>query len=492
MRQPRGNGAEAAAPARAGVAETEAAGPEPGYWGRVPLEQERLALHYEMVPLAELKPWAENPRFNEGAVPKLMKLIEAHGFAGVIVATPDGVIRAGHTRFKAVQKLGWLEIPVEWKNFPTKEAAEEYALADNKSAEWADWNHELLGKLFKRRREIDLGGLMARTGFTKGQIRFVNEKGTGAFAGTLRERFGQAPFSVFNTMSGDWPERKRTWLGLGIQSEIGREGQVHQKNTLPEARGKGMTEKSVFDPVLTELMYEWFSPPGGQVVDPFAGGSVRGIVAAVLGRRYWGCDLGKEQVVANREQQAEIWGQNPKEGWSKPEWVVGDATKRLKEAPQADLLFSCPPYGDLEKYGNGTADLSEMPYEAFCRAYASIVRLAAGRLKPNRFAVFVVGNYRNGPHGFYRDLVGVTVRAFKAAGLGYYNEGVLLNPLGTLPMRIPRAFEAARKLGKAHQNVLIFTKGSPKLATAAIRPSQPKRQPQRVAAAPAPVFGGRP
>lgn len=59
---------------------------------------------------------------------------------------------------------------------------------------------------------------------------------------------------------------------------------------------------SVFDPVLCELVYRWFSPAGGLVLDPFAGGSVRGVVAGVLGRRYAGLDLSAEQVLANETQ----------------------------------------------------------------------------------------------------------------------------------------------------------------------------------------------
>ncbi|KKK48239.1 hypothetical protein LCGC14_3147140, partial [marine sediment metagenome] len=57
---------------------------------------------------------------------------------------------------------------------------------------------------------------------------------------------------------------------------------------------------SIFDPVLCEIAYRWFSPPDGRVLDPFAGGSVRGIVAAYLGRDYTGIDLSLPQVEANR------------------------------------------------------------------------------------------------------------------------------------------------------------------------------------------------
>ena len=66
------------------------------------------------------------------------------------------------------------------------------------------------------------------------------------------------------------------------------------------------TGTSIFDPVLCELAYRWFCPLGGMVADPFAGGSVRGIVAAALGYHYTGFELRGEQVDANAIQAARI------------------------------------------------------------------------------------------------------------------------------------------------------------------------------------------
>lgn len=103
---------------------------------------------------------------------------------------------------------------------------------------------------------------------------------------------------------------------------------------------------SIFDPVLCELAYQWFCPPGGRVLDPFAGGSVRGIVAAVLGRNYIGIELRSEQCAANEKQAAEICGGGPV-------WHCGDACDVLPTLSAGfDFLFSCPPYGNLEVYSD--------------------------------------------------------------------------------------------------------------------------------------------
>lgn len=80
------------------------------------------------------------------------------------------------------------------------------------------------------------------------------------------------------------------------------------------------------------------------------------------------------------------------------------------------------------------------------------------KLKDDRFAVFVVGEIRDG-RGAYRDFVGLTKRLFMANGLHLYNDGILLETYGTAPMRAGKQFSAGRKTVKVHQNVLVFYKG---------------------------------
>lgn len=77
------------------------------------------------------------------------------------------------------------------------------------------------------------------------------------------------------------------------------------------------------------------------------------------------------------------------------------------------------------------------------------------------FACFVVGDIRD-KNGCYRNFVGDTINAFKDSGLNYYNEIILVNSAGSLPIRINKQFNSGRKIGKRHQNVLVFFKGNPK------------------------------
>jgi len=223
------------------------------------------------------------------------------------------------------------------------------------------------------------------------------------------------------------------------------------------------TGTSIFDPVLCELVYRWFCPGGGQIIDPFAGGSVRGIVAAKLGYAYTGIDLSSRQLEANRIQAATICKDGPT-----PTWVDGNSLEieALLEDVRADLVFSCPPYADLEIYSDDERDLSTMPYEEFRSVYTEIIAACVRMLKPNRFACFVVGDIRD-KDGFYRGFPWHTVQAFQDAGARLYNEAILVTAVGSLPVRITRQFSGGRKLGKTHQNLFVFCKGDPMLAARA-------------------------
>ena len=216
---------------------------------------------------------------------------------------------------------------------------------------------------------------------------------------------------------------------------------------------------SIFDPVLCELAYSWFTAPGALVLDPFAGGSVRGLVAAYLGRQYVGVDLRAEQIGANEAQARAIAPDNP------PRWIVGNSLTDLPDE-EVDFVFSCPPYYDLEIYSEQPGDLSALAtYGEFLEEYRQIVAQCVARLRPDRFACFVVGDIRDDKAGIYRNFVSDTIAAFQDAGAMLYNEAILVTAVGSLPIRAAKQFTSSRKLGKTHQNVLVFVKGDPRKAT---------------------------
>jgi DNA modification methylase len=264
---------------------------------------------------------------------------------------------------------------------------------------------------------------------------------------------------------------------LGFSQQAAEEGLNHYRKTnrlVPGGAGVNTAPRgvdageegnangtSIFDPVLCELVYRWFSPGDGAILDPFAGGSVRGIIAAEMGRRYTGIDLSAAQLEANEEQARRICRN------SRPLWLCGDSTNVSALAlGEYDFLFSCPPYADLERYSDDPRDLSTMSYPQFLAAYRWIIAQCAAMLRPDRFACFVVGDVRE-PGGAYRNFTGATIEAFEDAGLRLYNEAILVTMVGSLPVRVGKQFASSRKLGKTHQNVLVFLKGDAKKAAQA-------------------------
>lgn len=275
---------------------------------------------------------------------------------------------------------------------------------------------------------------------------------------TLRDRFLEPPFSVLDGKSGSWQKRKKKWLDMGIKSEEGRNAEcLIGKNKGDNDYMPDMASgTSIFDPGLCELMYTWFCPKGGDILDPFAGGSVRGIVAHKLGYNYTGIELRPEQVEANIKQGKELLPED-----NQPKWICGDSNVVLDTLQNKtyEFIFSCPPYANLEVYSDIEGDLSNMDYKSFLVNYRSIIKKAVTLLGSGGYAVFVVGDVRD-ERGYYVDFISDTIKAFidpfnGAAKL--YNNMILLDPIGTAMIRA-RKFETSKKVVKIHQNVLVFKK----------------------------------
>lgn len=312
-------------------------------------------------------------------------------------------------------------------------------------------------------------------------------------------KFTFPPFSILDTRMGKWKNRKKAWMRLGIQGELGRQpnedseklgisyrrvldgfgGGIkkyydkknayakigkefpdHAKtidNFVKESTKKN-TGTSVFDPVLTELMYKWFCPYKGRILDPFAGGSTRGIVAEVLGYDYTGIEIRTDQIDSNMAQVSELGIQ--------PDWRLGDSTNLLDyigDDDQFDMIFTCPPYYDLEFYSGGGGDGSmHDTYEEFIQWYYDVFEQAVKKLKDDRFLVVVVGEARNRKSGAFYGFVPDNFNVFNSLGLTYYNELILVTSVGSLIMRAGKIFDQVRKIGKQHQNVLVFYKGNPR------------------------------
>ena len=269
---------------------------------------------------------------------------------------------------------------------------------------------------------------------------------------SLKEQFGANPFTVFDVKEQSWRERKQWWNNKGILPPL---EPLQSKSMVNMPDDKFIRTASTFDPVLCEMMYRWYCPEGGTILDPFAGGSVRGIVAGYLGYKYTGIDIRPEQVASNIDQASRILGPD-----KLPEWIAGSSNVVLFEQFLADrrfdMLFTCPPYFNLEVYSDIEGDLSNMEWPAFIGTYRSIIRKACALLKKDAMAIIVVGEVR-ARNGYLYGFVPATVKAFEDCGLKYYNEAVLETPVVSAQKRASSTMRHG-KLVKVHQNVLMFKK----------------------------------
>jgi DNA modification methylase len=250
------------------------------------------------------------------------------------------------------------------------------------------------------------------------------------------------PFSILDTKQGYWLDRKKYWKNL-----IGDNGETRE-NLISDFYGT-----SILDPVLAEISNRWFGIDNGNTFDCFAGDSVFGYVSDALGNKFTGIELRQEQADLNNER---LKG-------SKSKYICDDGVNVLKHIPAAsqDLLFSCPPYYDLEVYSELENDASNQNnYKDFLKIINKAFTGAIKCLKEDRFAVIVVGDIRD-EKGFYYGFVDDVKNIFLQNGLQVYNEMIIAESLGTLPQRVGR-YMNNRKIGKCHQNILVFYKGNPK------------------------------
>ena len=306
-------------------------------------------------------------------------------------------------------------------------------------------------------------------------------------APSLVDRFIVPPFSILDTRKGYWQKRKKVWRELIGDAGETREDTciVHLEMRYPNIYYKlkekrkelGITfreyldkyvseeEKredskvltsgvSLFDPVLAEVLCKWFTPSeGSKIFDPFAGDTQKGLVFATCGHTFRGVELRQEQVDVN-ERIIEGRGLDVA-------YICDDGRNVAKhiEADSQDLLFSCPPYYDVEVYSDLPNDASnQCTYEEFLQILRDAFNSAVACLRNNRFAVVVVGDVRDKRTGCYYDFVGDVKRIFKDAGMPLYNEVVLIESGASTALRVANCMKT-RKMVKCHQNVLVFYKG---------------------------------
>lgn len=280
------------------------------------------------------------------------------------------------------------------------------------------------------------------------------------------------PFSVINSRQPYFRERLNYWQTMGLRSNEGRlEGlaydnrrmikydETHRVNDKP-ADIITLNGTSMFNPVLCEILYTWFTIPNSKILDPFAGGVVRGAMASILGHSYVGYDISKNQVESNRQLYKEL--QDRLDFEDNTIWVNDNSQHiDMNEIADFDMVLTCPPYYNLERYTNDADDLSNQPtYHQFLTMYKDILVKTSTRLKNDSFFVIVVSDVRDKKTTEYYGFVADTIKILQNdCNMCYYNEIILYNDTGNLAITSGNYLDRARKVGRQHQNILVFYKG---------------------------------
>ena len=191
-------------------------------------------------------------------------------------------------------------------------------------------------------------------------------------------------------------------------------------------------DTSAFDPVLTEILYKWNAAT--KVIDPFAGGSTRGFIAASMGIGYTGIDLSPNQIEADIEQTKHLQ--------PTPEYIVGDSEIMLGEIKDCDynLGIACPPYYNLEQYSNSERDLSNLSKEEFDSKLQRITKNTLDKICETGRMVFVTGNVRD-ELGYYCDLRQTVGNIMERLEWRLFNELILVNHVGTKALTAKKCFK---------------------------------------------------
>ncbi len=380
----------------------------------------------------------------------------------VCVTDDDGKLYplGGNMRLKALKEIGYKEIPDNWVMLAdewSEEKRKEFTIKDNVSFGSFDWdmlaNEWDVEELTEWGVDIPNFEIDEETEQEEDKIAEAHAK--------LTDKFIVPPFSILDTRQGYWQERKKYWRELIGDNGESRDDIISKVNSNVSGwdnrpyTGGVIRENSIsiLDPVLSELVNLWFGLPNCKTFDCFAGDSVFGYVSDYLGNEFTGIELRPEQAALN----------NKRLSGNKSKYICDDGQNVLNhiEENSQDLLFSCPPYFDLEVYSDLPNDASnQKEYSDFLKILDNAFTGAIKCLKDNRFAVITVGDVRD-KKGFYYGFVDDIKDIFKRNGVNLYNELILVQSIGNAALRAGM-YMNNRKVVKLHEQVLVFFKGDPK------------------------------
>ena len=216
------------------------------------------------------------------------------------------------------------------------------------------------------------------------------------------------------------------------------------ENRLP--KGVLMSE---FHAGLCENIVHYWSMVGDTIVDPFAGRLTRAFVSQTLGRNYYGYDVSPETVKRVRHEldRHELGAT-----------IYEEDGCEMKSTPNesANLVLTCPPYADIERYESAEGQLSDIrKYDEFCERIQVCGDNIERVLKPGGFAVWVCGDFRK--DGEYKSFHSDTINMFKKSGLKLHDIIVMRNNTIFAALQAGKC-ASKRYTAKVHEFILVFRK----------------------------------
>ena len=255
----------------------------------------------------------------------------------------------------------------------------------------------------------------------------------------VKDQFGWLPLSVVEPDKASKIKWKDAYLDDGMKEK--RRGD--DTKYLP---GLGFSE---FHAGMTENILMYWSMDNSVVVDPFSGRLTRAFISSKMGRKYYGYDISPttvKRVKAHLEQH------------NSDATIYCDDGCKMKQTPDdfADLVMTCPPYHQLEKYESVDGQLSDIKkYSEFLDMIELCGTNINRVLKPGGFCVWVCGDWRES--GKFRNFHSDTIKLFEKAGLVTHDIMIMKN---ISPFAALQAGKVASKryTSKVHEYVLVFRK----------------------------------
>jgi len=233
----------------------------------------------------------------------------------------------------------------------------------------------------------------------------------------------------------------------------------YDNNTADNFIGSGRgTFLSKFNSEYAKRILEMWSKKGDFIIDPFAGRSSRPLVSTLLERNYIGFDVLNDNLKEAQEQYDKL-KQDRTLGKLR---LINESSENIDKhfhKSVADLIMTCPPYFNIEKYDSADGQLTDIKtYDDFLKSYATILNKSADVLKPGGFFIVVLANFRI--EGKFYDFVGDTKNILKQQ-LEYHDEIILeMSPAKRHPLYV----QAITNLNclKTHEYCIVFRKSDEK------------------------------